>query len=247
MKDLSKWFELTDSKGNPKKSMDIFGVEGGGLRASNFNLWLSSMNASKKCHWMIDTETLALTPSAAIVQVAMAPFDPWGSGLYCHSYNGEKYSVTHNSVLVIEGQKRFIDPDTKKWWEEKNTANLHLLTDGTVQLPEELEIIGQVLTNSSQVWANSPGFDIALLRHASGQWRVPLNINFRNEWDVRTATKLAGFTYGNQKELFQKSDAFWNRGSKAHNALNDVLTQVFSVQYSLLLLTNKELSNDSAD
>lgn len=240
MIDLTKYFTLTDKMGIPIESKEMFGAEEGGLRATNFLLWLNSMNASAKCHWMIDMETLGLTDSCAIVQIGMAPFDPKGKGLYTHAYNGEYYSVTHNANLKVEGQLRYVDPETKEWWETKNTANLHLLTGGTVLIADELNALAKVFTNSSQVWANSPSFDIDVLRHACKQWRVPLNLNFRNEWDVRTVSKLAGFTYGKEKDVFKEADEFWNRGPNAHDALNDVFSQIYKVQRSIRILVEGE-------
>lgn len=240
MVDLTQYFTLTDSMGVPKDSMEVFGSEEGGLRATNFLLWITSMNASAKCNWMIDMETLGLTDACAIVQIGMAPFDPRGEGLYTHAYNGEYYSVTHNSNLKVEGQLRYIDPETKEWWQTKNTANLHLLTDGAVVIKDELQALAKVFTNGSQVWANSPTFDIDVLRHACKQWHVPLSLNFRNEWDVRTVSKLAGFVYGKENEVFKEADEFWNRGPNAHDALNDVFSQIYKVQRSFRIIFTGE-------
>lgn len=234
-----EYFTLCDHKGVPLKEDPFHGS------SSDFKLWLQSLSTAKGCHWMIDTETVGLTDEAAIVQVGLAPFSPLGSGLYLHPYKSKEdewvMSVIHNQVLNVKDQGRVQDPDTLKWWHEKNASNLHLLTSGTRLLKDELTALAHVLGFKAELWANSPTFDIDLLRNACKQQGVPLGLNFRNEWDVRTVSKLAGFGYGNKKGLYDKAAEYWARDKNAHDALNDVFTQIFEVQecYRILEIAQK--------
>lgn len=197
----------------------------------DFKLWLVTISNHKDCHMMIDLETVGLIDSSTIVQVGLAPFSPTGTGLFTYPYKGKEISFVHNEVLKTTDQKRFSDPETIKWWYEKNKANVHLLTAGTTLLVKELKALSFLLPRNGNLWANSPTFDIDIIRHACKQWNVPLALSFRNEWDVRTATKMAGYYVSNKKGLYKESEEFWSRPKNVHDALNDVFSQIYEVQH----------------
>lgn len=233
---ISKYFQVVDKLGKKVDAKPLL-KEGESVN-DFFKDFLKYITCQRGCHWMIDTETLGLSADSTIVQLAMVPFSPIGGGLFTVTFRGmQGISIVHNANLDVANQGRVVDEDTLKWWKKSNTANLHLLTQGTLPLFMELFYLKLFLNKDSQVWANSPTFDLALLKDCFGMFGESTPINFRNEWDVRTASKMAGLNKAALEKMYPESDKYWGHPEgMAHNALIDCLTQVYQVQlaYSML-------------
>lgn len=171
---------------------------------------------------MIDIETLALTPDATILSIGAVKFDKHGMG-------GEFY------FELKPDQGRMIDPGTALWWAQQGRA----FDDGLVKygLLEVLKHLNGFLDESYQddcdrtvltgdfkgrIWANSPVFDLAILRNAYGQHGIECMWAYHQERDVRTA-----------KAFVDKPDYPEFEG-RQHNALDDAKHQVRLVQQFLL-------------
>lgn len=163
-------------------------------------------------HIMIDIETLATGPNAAIATIAAVKFDfhsgDTGAQLYLR--------IDHQSNKEL---KRAIDPDTVYWWlgqdpEAKFDTFMH---KDRVPLEEALIKLGgfvQSEENNPKIWANSPRFDLAILGHAYQSLDIKVPWQFWQERDVRTIASLNGIIKHSTE----------NTG--AHHALSDCYHQI---------------------
>jgi hypothetical protein len=105
-----------------------------------------------------------------------------------------------------------------------------------------------MLGKRAELWANSPVFDIALLQDCYktvGRDTKSWPIAFRDQWDVRTVSKVAGFNKSTLPSVYVKANDFWQVESNAHDALADVFTQIYQVQESYRKLkVNKRVATD---
>ncbi len=230
-KPLSHYFTIVDSKAN---KVDVTHVLKEGETHEEFlKTFIKFFSKAKGSHWMFDLETLGLEPESTIVQIGAAAFCPYSSGLFTTLFRGLEISLIHSATLLVASQERRIDPDTLKWWQESNTSNLHLLTKGDITIVEELKLLSKIWNDNTELWANSPRFDLQLIWDCYRQYKdvVPkFPIKFRNEWDVRTASKMANYNSETLKQLYPESNRFWGREGNAHDAFADTLTQIYQVQ-----------------
>ena len=248
---LSDYFKVVTKVGKP---IDINILLEGEESAEDFlRAFILHMKVQGKCHWMIDSETLGLEPNNAIVQLALTPFSPIGMGLFTTSFRKHTgLSLVLKINLKVEGQGRDIDEGTLKWWHDKNKANIHLLTEGKATIPDMIRLVNMLLYKESHVWANSPTFDIALLKSCYNQYKEVAGswpVHFRNEWDVRTCSKMAGLSHKFLQPIYDQSNLYWGTSEgQSHDALIDCFTQVYQVQeaYRRLEIGSKRVFKDES-
>ena len=177
--------------------------------------------ADKKKDISIDIETLSLDNNATILSIGAVEFD-------AESLGREFY------FELKPDQDRHIDPSTALWWAQQSTA----FDDGLVKygLEQVLLHLNKFLDDSYQddfdrtvytgkfdgrIWANSPVFDLAILRNAFNQHRIDCLWKYHHEMDIRTVKK---FVDRRARPEFE--------GHK-HNALDDAKHQARLVQQFL--------------
>lgn len=133
---------------------------------------------------MVDLETLDIKSTAAIVSIAAVDFDPMG-------YIGEKFhrNVTFESAVyygTVSGQ-------TLEWWfHQSEEVRNSLFEPEPVGLERALHdlVCFMLRCQIDGVWADSPAFDISILKNAfercDMRWLVP----YYDERDVRTLKKI---------------------------------------------------------
>lgn len=129
---------------------------------------------------MIDIETLSTEPNAVVCTVGLAIFDD------------DKILKSYHFVLDWAKQMeqgRHVDPDTLKWWLSQSSAAQKSLTcepnNDIVALLTDIQRIG-----ASAVWANSPTFDLVILRDFFASKGLDTPWKFWRERDVRTIKGL---------------------------------------------------------
>lgn len=156
---------------------------------------------------MIDIETLSLAPNATILSIGAVEFDAMCTG---HEFY----------VELDPKQNRHLDPETCLWWAQQSAAFLDkrkaTLDAALGQLDDFLVPYGDA--GDLRVWANSPIFDLAILRDAYSHYSFGCPWKFFQERDVRTA-----------KAFVHKSD-YPEFVGMPHNALDDAKYQVKLVQ-----------------
>ena len=83
--------------------------------------------------------------------------------------------------------------DTVKWWEKQRYNMLEIAAGHTERLIDTFARFAAWLkvVKPTKVWANSPVFDVAILREAFDLMGMEFDVYFRDERDIRTAREFA--------------------------------------------------------
>ena len=173
-------------------------------------------------HLMVDLETLATTPNAAILTIGAVTFDPNSTKIYNEFYR----RVELESLDALD---TYIDDGTLEWWSKQDEAAQDEAFD-----PEGREPIRSVLDDfykfcmgSSRFWSHGAAFDIVILEYYFRKINKPFPWNF---WDVRDTRTI--FDLGMDPEMPQ---------ANKHNALEDAKRQAIGVQNMMRKLSRKFL------
>lgn len=153
---------------------------------------------------MVDIETLSTRPNAAILSIAAVPFNPQSG----------KYSSEHFYQEIDEscyGTEFHIDPKTVAWWEGRAAYRPHGTTPPNIVLEAFSDYLTQL--RPTYIWANSPSFDLIILKEAFRFYNIVWPHDFWNERDARTIRAL-----GNAPKF-----------KPTHNAIQDCLLQIHAV------------------
>jgi DNA polymerase III epsilon subunit-like protein len=173
-------------------------------------------------HLMVDLETLATTPNAAILTIGAVTFDPNSTKIYNEFYR----RVELESLDALD---TYIDDATLEWWSKQDEAAQDEAFD-----PEGREPIQNVLGDfykfcigSERFWSHGAAFDIVILEYYFRKINKPFPWNF---WDVRDTRTI--FDLGMDPEMPQ---------ANKHNALEDARRQAIGVQNMMRKLSRKFL------
>lgn len=137
---------------------------------------------------MIDIETVDTKPTAGILSIAAVAFEIW---------SGRKYHLPFYDMLDIHKQiacGRTMSLDTMLWWSKQSEKARKEAFSGTKLLHHSLAdlrlFIQEKCTEDVRIWANSPSFDLAILKNAIVSQRDFYDANsfwrYWQERDVRT-------------------------------------------------------------
>jgi hypothetical protein len=168
-------------------------------------------------HVMIDLETLATVPGAAVISVGALVFDPmdrWFKGP--HFYMNVDVKSCEEIGLVI-------DPRTHAWWQHPDRA------DAWAQMQtDQMPIAGVVKAfnmwfrkhagSETPVWAHGAAFDFPIWEMATKFCGESVPWNFRYVRDTRTIFDFVGIDFS----VVPKEATY-------HNALDDCRNQASSV------------------
>jgi exodeoxyribonuclease VIII len=164
---------------------------------------------------MLDLETFATTPDAAIVQIGACTFDP-------RTQDGTRDRFCCNVNLassVLLGLR--VDPATLDWWSKRDYNHLIL---GTVSLGQALfdftTWFHKHTTADTFVWSHGASFDVPVLALSYAKIGEPAPWHYRQVRDTRTFFAVA-------------EDFGWMKpksGEPAHQALQDAVQQAHDVQ-----------------
>lgn len=175
-------------------------------------------------HLMVDLETMATGPTAAIVQIGAVLFDPAGDG----PIDRRGYSANVNlTSSALAGMR--IDPDTIAWWQRQDPAAQTALLAGAVDLRTALaglrDFVRANVAAPAGVWSHGAAFDVPILEHAAQLTGVALPWSHREVRDTRTVFWLAGAAGWPDDVPFAEA--------VKHFALSDATHQVLRVQSAL--------------
>ena len=144
----------------------------------------------------IDFETCAMTANAAVMQVAMVP---WLRDNDADPFSFDDMDIYEGCVdlrtCVVDGFD--FDPETIKWWSERNLKAKEAVTKGEPKAVDDV-LIGMLnyirelkekhALTSIFVWCQGMDFDIAILRNLCRKYGVKLeeNIPHTSFRDCRT-------------------------------------------------------------
>lgn len=164
-------------------------------------------------HVMIDIETLSTEPNAVIVELAAVPFDMRSTG--------ESFSAAINPDSCLKVGLH-VSMDTIKW----HSINSKIIpVHGTASLLDALMYFrswaGDLERESGKelvFWANSPSFDLVILRSAYKAINVEPFWKYWQERDMRTVMSLL------PKRMHMKN---------SHVALEDCVVQINCLKQAL--------------
>ena len=169
-------------------------------------------------HLMIDLETLATTPNAAILTIGACKFDPHSTDV--HS--------TYYERIVLETQEsygRIINEETLGWWSQQDPQiQEDAFGEGTdrIDLKDAMKKLYTFGLGTTNVWSHGSIFDVVIIEDICRSFQQAVTWKFWEVRDTRTLFDLA------------KVDV---RIEGKHNALTDAVAQAKAVQeaYSRLL------------
>jgi DNA polymerase III epsilon subunit-like protein len=128
---------------------------------------------------MVDIETLGTEPGCAILSVGAVGFDLDGLGFQFHE---------RVDLCSCEEAGLRLDADTVQWWAKQD--NVRDVLAGGDDLETVLAEFVRGVEDADEVWANSPSFDLAILKAAGEAVGVEMPWAFYQERDFRTLKNL---------------------------------------------------------
>ncbi|WP_437918957.1 3'-5' exonuclease [Sphingobacterium sp. LRF_L2] len=134
---------------------------------------------------MIDIETLGTRPYSVILTVAAVRFD---------SKTGIVGDTFYDRISVKNSlENEFVtDADTLKWWGTQPSETMREAFCGESSVENAMvglmDFVGD--NSDTRVWANSPSFDLSLIRNACERLLIHVQWNYGQERDVRTLSNL---------------------------------------------------------
>lgn len=172
-------------------------------------------------HLMCDIETMSTRYDASILSIGAVIFNPYDLNTEDELREAPTFKV-NISIESNELEGRHISGGTVVWWLGQSQAARELLVTDTIGLHAALMRFNTWMNEQRPVmaWANSPSFDLVILKHAFEQFKLRWPLHFAKERDVRTI-RDAAFPNGDVPEI---------QIGTAHGALDDSIKQAMVVQ-----------------
>ena len=167
---------------------------------------------------MIDLETLATTPDAAILTIGAVKFDPYGDEDMEQFY--VKVDIDSCASLDLT-----VDDNTIEWWSKQNSQAQEEAfgLNNRIDINDAMYQLYKFAWGTKRVWSHGAGFDIIICEHIFRKIKRACPWNY---WQVRDTRTL--FDIGFDPEM--------NQNSK-HHALYDAIRQARGVQNVFKKLT----------
>lgn len=164
---------------------------------------------------MVDIETLASHPNAAVIAIGVCIFD-----------DKEVYD-SMEILLDPRLSPGHRDPDTLRWWNEQDPEVFKKMMSGDAAPWLACDMLAGFIreTGIKELWANPPTFDIAILRGLFKRYGKEFPIHYTGERDYRTIRKMA--------DEFDIDYGEPYRERSAHDAMDDAICQARALQIML--------------
>jgi exodeoxyribonuclease VIII len=171
---------------------------------------------------MLDLETIAVTPRAAVLTLGAVTFNPFTDKIYDELYL--KFDLDDQDVLGRE-----VDTNTLDWWAKQDPAIMEeaFSPDNRVPLAEAIDQFHKFAWGCKSFWSHGSTFDIVIMEDIYKQLNRAVPWSF---WEIRDTRTL--FSLGAEPEM---------PTIEKHNALQDAIRQAVGVQnvYSKLKIKSK--------
>ena len=168
-------------------------------------------------HLMIDLETLATTPNAAVLTIGACKFDPLGTDVDSTFYERIK-------IESQEDYSRVINEDTLQWWSQQDKQiqeDAFGEGDDRIDLKDAMKKLYKFGLGTSNVWSHGSIFDVVIIEDICRSLQQAVTWKFWEVRDTRTLFDLA------KVEV---------RIEGKHNALTDAVAQAKAVQQAYKIL-----------
>jgi len=162
---------------------------------------------------MIDLETLATTPNAAVLTIGACKFDPRGTDIDSTFY--ERIKLDSQELY-----NRKIDDNTLQWWSQQDPQiqeDAFGEGEDRIDLEEAMKKLYTFGLGTSNVWSHGSIFDVVIIEDICRSFQQAVTWKFWEVRDTRTLFDLAGVNV---------------RIEGKHNALTDAVAQSKAVQES---------------
>jgi exodeoxyribonuclease VIII len=188
---------------------------------------------------MVDIETLGLPPTAPIVSIGAAIFDPASAG---------DIEETLFAPIALEDALQLgpVNPVTLRWWlEQPREVQAQLMATPSTEhgLHTALAQLGMLYLkhNCRGVWAKGTAFDVSLLDHAYSAIGLRAPWHYRDVLDMRTLYQMLRWKTNKKfrAEVYQRLQAIAAEilGKELpHNAEFDAVEQALAVQMLYAIL-----------
>jgi len=156
----------------------------------------------EKNNIMVDLETMATHPNAAIVAI--------GAVRFTDELKDTFYQVVDLQSAMDAGLD--VNGDTVNWWLMQEQAARQAITAPGLELPQALMLFAKWLGEGAVVWGNGASFDNAILSNAYYKTDILLPWHYSNNRCYRTV-----------KSFYPKIKL--QRVGTLHNALDDAVSQ----------------------
>lgn len=138
---------------------------------------------------MIDLETLATSPDAAILTIGAVKFDPFGKDLQEPGMESLYIRVDIDSCDEIG---LATSDDTIAWWAQQDQAaqDEAFNPDGRVHIRDAFNQLYKFCWGAQRVWSNGSGFDIVICETIFKKLEKAVPWQFWQTRDCRTAFDL---------------------------------------------------------
>jgi hypothetical protein len=160
---------------------------------------------------MVDLETLATGPNAAILTLGAVHFNPYSQGYTDKIYF--RIDLDDQDAL-----NREVDTNTLEWWGKQDPTIMEeaFSPDDRIPLIDAIDKFHKFAWGCSTFWSHGATFDLVILENLYRQLGKPLPWNF---WQLRDTRTLFDLGY----------DPDMPQGGK-HDALQDAIRQAIGVQ-----------------
>lgn len=176
----------------------------------------------EQLHLMLDIETMCTSNHAAVVAIGARLFDLRGGV-------GKGFEVFIDPALAAQFGE--VCDDTMNWWHKQPAYEL--VFNGKVHPADAANRLIQFVNEykPDTIWANSPSFDVVILRHLFKQVNMKFPFHYRDELDFRTMSRLG-------KDLGVPLEDCW-KGLTAHSPLDDATAQAMAIHRILQAVFSK--------
>ena len=162
-------------------------------------------------HLMIDLETLATSPDAALLTIGACKFNPHGADIH---------STYYERIILEtqEGYDRVINEDTLSWWSQQDKQiqeDAFGEGEDRIDLKDAMKKLYTFGLGTSNVWSHGSIFDVVIVEDVCRSFQQAVTWKF---WEVRDT-----------RTLFDLADISVRIEGK-HNALTDAVAQAKAVQ-----------------
>ncbi len=164
---------------------------------------------------MIDLETLATSPNAAVLTIGAVKFDPFGDELSDPSC--EKFYIKVDIDSCDELQLD-VSEDTVNWWskQSKEAQEEAFSTDNRIHVREAFNQLYKFCWGAKRVWSHGAAFDVVICENIFRKLNKAVPWSF---WEIRDTRTLFDLGIDPQRPPVLK-----------HHALEDAWNQAVGVQ-----------------
>lgn len=165
---------------------------------------------------MIDIETLATTPNAAVLSIAAIRFNMKKN--YQNVKSPEELDVFYKKISLESQPNREINDDVLLWWSKQKQQLVEdtFSADNRVDLKSAIMEFNQWASGSNRYWSKGSIFDFPILESCNKQFNLANPWQYYEVHDARTVFNLV-------PDIVMKNP-------QAHNALYDCFYQILQLQ-----------------